>query len=122
MGLLFERHAVAADSFEQGASVRTLLAEVIFERPAAGAYTLAATADVEIVYDDFKPVPVLTGVSLATDTHWRPQVVANLVDGTAIETVPGTGRYTHHTIVEGRIKITVTGGGTGTGNFMVLFR
>jgi hypothetical protein len=111
-----ETITVAGGATEQGSAARGRLEAVVYE-PGETPLDAGATATVSVLHPDgfTTPVPVLTGVGLDAAARWLPRAPASAVDGSAEATA--TER---HPLVESRVQVAVTGGGAGTGRFLII--
>jgi hypothetical protein len=115
--MLKETLTVTSAGSAQGNALRGRLVAVLFKRPASNAYDSGATATVSIVHEGFDDVPVLTGVSLNANAVWNPRSPVHGTDGAAL-----AGQSTTHVLVDGRVKVAVSGGGTAkSGTFLLIF-
>lgn len=115
----FENLSVPADGSANGNPVRLALDRVQYQRRATGSYDNGATATVEIVQQDaggFDNVTVLADVSLDASALWRPRAAVHGSDGTVI-----ANQWERHFLGNAYVQITVTGGGSGSGDFLLTF-
>lgn len=115
--MLFEMISPAADDTAQGNAVRAAIDRVHYLRNGSNPYDAGATAVVEIIQEGIvAPVIILTGVNLNASALWRPRTDVHDSVGAVI-----AGQVTRHVLAEARVRVTITGGGSGVGTFLVTF-
>lgn len=107
---------VDADGTKSTNLVRARLDRVEYHRPASGPLDAGATAVVEFTQHGSTSVVVLNNVNLDADAVWLPRASVHDSAGTVI-----SGQVGHHVLCDARIDVTITGGGSGTGEFMIVF-